>query len=148
MCGICGIISNNSKLKDILSLMNQAIIHRGPDDEGYYLNENIGLAMRRLSIIDLETGHQPMFSSDKKLVIIFNGEIFNFREIKERYLKEYHFTTKSDTEVVLYMFHKMGKSCLDLIQGIFVFAIYNIISRELFVARDHFGVKPMYYYSD
>lgn len=149
MCGICGIVTTNqTDIFNTLRTMNKAIIHRGPDDDGYCIADNIGLAMRRLSIIDLETGHQPMFSIDKRLVIIFNGEIYNYKELKERYLKEYIFSTHSDTEVILNLFHKMGKECLDLLNGIFAFAIYDFQKQELFIARDHIGVKPLYYYSD
>jgi asparagine synthase (glutamine-hydrolysing) len=149
MCGICGIVSDNHNIiGPSLDLMNRAIMHRGPDDEGQYLNNNFGMGMRRLSIIDLETGHQPMFSADKRLVIVFNGEIYNYRDLKQKYLNDYQFASRSDTEVVLYLFHKMGEKCLDLLQGIFAFAIYNSESKELFIARDHMGVKPLCYYSD
>ncbi len=149
MCGICGIVSEDSqRITDALSLMNGAIVHRGPDDEGYYQRDNTGIAMRRLSIIDLATGHQPMFSVDKRFVIVFNGEIYNFKEVKDKYLSDYTFTTKSDTEVVLNLFHKFGSSCLEYLRGIFAFAIYDNQSKQLFIARDHIGVKPLYYYSD
>jgi asparagine synthase (glutamine-hydrolysing) len=149
MCGICGIITTDPRdLPGTLSIMNNALVHRGPDDEGYYHNDNFGMAMRRLSIIDLKTGHQPMFSTDKRLAIIFNGEIYNFHELREKYLKEYTFVSNSDTEVILYLYHKLGKESLDLLHGIFAFAVYDFNVRELFIARDHIGVKPLYYYSD
>lgn len=149
MCGICGIITDNQNIiRTSLNLMNKAIIHRGPDDEGYFEQNNAGLAMRRLSIIDPETGHQPIFSADKRLAIVFNGEIYNFRELKEKFLNDYSFSTRSDTEVVLNLYHKLGNQCLEHLQGIFAFAIYNIPAKQLFIARDHIGVKPLYYYSD
>lgn len=149
MCGICGLIINNQQsIKTVLNIMNKAIIHRGPDDEGYFEQDRAGLAMRRLSIIDLETGHQPMFSADKRLVIVYNGEIYNFRELKAKFLRDYSFSTSSDTEVVLNLYQKMGAQCLEHLRGIFAFAIYNIVSGQLFIARDQIGVKPLYYYTD
>jgi asparagine synthase (glutamine-hydrolysing) len=140
--------SEEQPILKILSVMNRAIIHRGPDDEGYFEQANAGIAMRRLSIIDLETGHQPMYSADKRLAIVFNGEVYNFRELKDKFLRDYSFSTRSDTEVVLNLYHKIGIQCLEHIRGIFAFAIYDIPKKELFVARDQMGVKPMYYYSD
>ncbi len=128
--------------------MNERIKHRGPDDEGFYLDDNISLGHRRLSIIDLsEKAKQPMFNEDKSLCIVFNGEIYNFRELRKNLeLKGHKFISNSDTEVILHLYEDCGEKCLDFLNGIFTFAIYDLKKKELFVARDRIGVKPLYYY--
>lgn len=126
--------------------MNETIIHRGPDSDGFYIDDNIALGFRRLSIIDLDGGSQPIYNEDKSLVIVFNGEIYNFQDIKEELLDKGHkFTTKTDTEVILHGYEEYGEKILDKLRGMFAFAIWNINTQELFIARDFFGIKPLYY---
>jgi len=145
MCGINGFNFNN---RILIEKMNKKIQHRGPDGEGFYLDENISLGHRRLSIIDLsERGKQPIFNEDKTLCIIFNGEIYNFRELrKDLETRGHKFISNTDTEVVLHLFEDKKEQCLKLLNGIFAFAIYDIKNKELFLARDRIGVKPLYYY--
>jgi len=129
--------------------MNEKIKHRGPDGEGFYLDKNISLGHRRLSIIDLsENGKQPMFNEDKSMCIVFNGEIYNFQELKKELENKHKFISQTDTEVVLHLYEEKKEKCLELLNGIFAFAIYDIKNKELFLARDRVGVKPLYYYSD
>jgi asparagine synthase (glutamine-hydrolysing) len=121
--------------------------HRGPDDDGLFVDGNVGLGFVRLSILDLsKDGHQPMVDDD--LVIIFNGEIYNYIEIKQELSSEFEFKSKTDTEVILKAYRKWGKKCLDKLNGMFAFVIYNKKTKEIFIARDRFGVKPFYYYKD
>ena len=127
--------------------MADLIIHRGPDSDGYYVDDNIALGFRRLSIIDLGTGSQPIFNEEKDKVIIFNGEIYNYQIIKEDLLAKGHkFTTKADTEVILHGYEEYGEKILNKLRGMFSFVIYDIKTKELFGARDFFGIKPFYYY--
>lgn len=129
--------------------MADLIIHRGPDSDGYYVDDNIALGFRRLSIIDLGTGSQPIFNEEKDKVIIFNGEIYNYQIIKEDLLDKGHkFTTKADTEVILHGYEEYGEKILNKLRGMFSFVIYDIKTKELFGARDFFGIKPFYYYID
>ncbi len=129
--------------------MADLIIHRGPDSDGYYVDDNIALGFRRLSIIDLGTGSQPIFNEEKDKVIIFNGEIYNYQIIKEDLLAKGHkFTTKADTEVILHGYEEYGEKILNKLRGMFAFVIYDIKTKELFGARDFFGIKPFYYYID
>ena len=151
MCGICGIINFDNKpvIHDELKLMMLKMKHRGPDDEGTYIDKNIGLGFVRLSILDLSpAGHQPMFSHDGQYVIVFNGEVYNYIELKDELKSKYVFKTRTDTEVVLAAYQEWGKACLDKFNGMFAFVIYNIASKELFAARDRFGIKPFYYYQN
>jgi len=148
MCGIAGIISTREPVIDrkVLKDMSDAIISRGPDDEGFYFDSHVGLAHRRLSIIDLESGHQPMTTGDGRYTIIFNGEIYNFLEIRKRLIKDgVVFKTNSDTEVLLELFARQGKSCLKELNGMFAFAIWDKTNQQLFAARDRMGKKPFYY---
>jgi len=125
--------------------MNRSLSHRGPDDEGVYTDENIALGHRRLSIIDLSSaGHQPMFSHDKRYSIVYNGELYNYQEIKNQ-IKEYPYTTNTDTEVILAAYTKWGKDCLQYFNGMYAFAIWDIAEKKLFIARDRLGIKPLYY---
>jgi len=148
MCGINGYISYNTQdLSDTLKSMNKKIIHRGPDEDGFYFDKtdtcNIGMAMRRLSIIDLTLGSQPIISNN--IVIVFNGEIYNYLKIKEEHLKNEIFETKSDTEVVLKLYEKYGTNSFKLLDGMYAFSIYDKTLEKLFIARDFFGEKPLYY---
>jgi len=149
MCGISGIFEFNPQQKfDLYSLkaMNKAIFHRGPDEEGYFDGGNIGLGSRRLSIIDIASGRQPIFNEDKKFVIVFNGEIYNYRVLKQSLQKKGHrFITNSDTEVILHLFEEEGENCVKKLDGMFSLAIWNVKKRELFLARDPLGKKPLFW---
>lgn len=149
MCGICGVISKGPEEKiekTALSSMLRKIKHRGPDDEGYFVSEGVGLGHCRLSIIDLKTGHQPMANNEKTLWITYNGEIYNYLELRHELLaKGYVFKTKSDTEVILNGYAEYGTRILDKLEGMFAFCIYDKAKKEAFLARDHFGIKPLYY---
>lgn len=147
MCGISGVIEPKIKHKDkVIEAMVSRIIHRGPDEDGFYVDKNVGLGMRRLSIIDLSSGHQPIASEDENLLIFFNGEIYNYLELKKTLLeKNYKFKTDSDTEVILHMYEEYGEKMLTQLRGMFTFCIYDIEKKEIFVARDFFGIKPLYY---
>jgi len=150
MCGIVGYISKSGVNKEgrnrIVSEMAESIYHRGPDDDGYYSDDVCTLAMRRLSIIDLNTGKQPLFSSCGEYLIFFNGEIYNYRELKEELLNQgCTFKSNSDTEVVVNMYKQFGKSMLLRLKGMFVFCIYHILTKKYFFARDRFGEKPFFY---
>ncbi len=145
MCGITGITDTRiGKLEDSIQKMTRAIAHRGPDDEGYFIDDSVALGMRRLSIIDLSRGKQPIASSDGRHQIFFNGEIYNYREIK-RELSDYTFKTDSDTEVILAGYLKWGIGVLRKLRGMFVFCIYDTKDKKIFLARDFFGIKPLYY---
>ena len=151
MCGIAGIFNyhtNRPVDSGLLTRMYQSIIHRGPDEEGFYIDQQmgIGLGHRRLSIIDLKTGKQPMSNTTEDIWIVFNGEIYNFLELKkELQSKGYHFRTSSDTEVIIYLYEENGEKAFTRLNGIFAFAIYDKRKRCVILARDHFGVKPLYY---
>ncbi len=148
MCGITGIYGMSSgQSSSSIRLMNNAISHRGPDDEGYYVDEQVALGHRRLAIIDLSpAGHQPMHSNDGNLEIAFNGEIYNFNDVK-KLLTGYAFKSGSDTEVILAAYQQWGKDCLHHLNGMFAFAIWDKAKQELFIARDRLGIKPVYYFS-
>ena len=149
MCGICGIINfDKSRSVDgsVLKRMCDVIVHRGPDEEGYYCKANVGLGMRRLSIIDLDTGHQPISNEDGTKWIVFNGEIYNFRELRSELEKKGHkFATKSDTEVIIHAYEEYGPNCPTKLNGMFAFAIWDEVQNTLFLARDRIGIKPLYY---
>jgi asparagine synthase (glutamine-hydrolysing) len=149
MCGICGIIDlrAESVIESRLLKMMNAMKHRGPDDEGLFTYKNIGLGFVRLSILDLSmAGHQPMFSNDGRYSIIFNGEIYNYLELKsELQTLGYSFRTGTDTEVLLSAYIQWGESCLDHLSGMWAFAIYDKSREKLFIARDRFGIKPLYF---
>lgn len=152
MCGISGKIylDNSRKIEpSVLKNMTDVITHRGPDDEGFYINNNVGLGFRRLSIIDLNTGHQPLANGNSSIWIIFNGEIYNYLEQKEQLVKKgYKFKTATDTEVILHLYEEYGVDCLQYLRGMFAFAIWDNNKKQLFCARDRFGIKPFYYYLD
>ena len=149
MCGICGIYnygSGSPVSRGDLKAMNDLLVHRGPDDEGYYEHENLGLAMRRLSIIDLSSGHQPISNEDGGLWIVFNGEIYNFQELREGLLARGHkFKTKSDTEVILHLYEEKGAAFPKELRGMFAVAIWDSRRKKLVLARDRMGKKPLYY---
>jgi asparagine synthase (glutamine-hydrolysing) len=149
MCGICGIYNFGSRApvnEGRLRAAAAALAHRGPDDEGFYFEQQIGLGNRRLSIIDLPGGHQPIANEDESVWITFNGEIYNYRELRSRLVSSGHrFRTASDTEVILHLFEDRGVACLDELRGIFAFAIWDGRQRRLFLARDRLGVKPLFY---
>lgn len=147
MCGITGGYYLKSKAELFrLKSSTDCISHRGPDGEGHYIDENVGLGHRRLSIIDLKGGAQPMQSVDERFIIVFNGEIYNFKELRED-LKNlgYLFNTNSDTEVVLNAYMAYGKECLNKFNGMFAFCIYDKMVKSFFIARDQLGIKPLYY---
>jgi len=152
MCGITGkLYLDRERLIDFSTLqcMTDAIRHRGPDDEGFFVEKNVGLGFRRLSIIDLNTGHQPLSNHDGSVIIIFNGEIYNYQEQRELLLKKgYNFKTTTDTEVILHLYEEYGVDCLQYLRGMFSFAIWDRNRQQLFCARDRFGIKPFYYYLD
>jgi asparagine synthase (glutamine-hydrolysing) len=150
MCGICGIyfIDQDKKVDErVLAQMARTMSHRGPDDEGFYLDENLGLAHQRLSIIDTSPlGRQPMDNEDETLWIVCNGEIYNYLELRQQLLARGHtFRSHSDTEVILHLYEEKGPECVTHLNGMFAFAIWDSRDRSLFAARDHFGIKPFYY---
>ncbi len=150
MCGICGQINFNGAevAESQLRSMMQAMKHRGPDDEGIFTDGSIGLGFVRLSILDLsQAGHQPMYSQDDRYVIVYNGEIFNYIELREELEpKGYSFRTRSDTEVLLAAYKEWGEECLDRFNGMWAFVIYDRIEKSIFASRDRYGIKPFYYY--
>jgi len=146
---MCAINGFNFKDEKLILKMNLVTRHRGPDGTGIFLDEKISLGHNRLSIIDLsEAASQPMFSPDGNLAIIFNGEIYNFSEIKKELKDFYQFKTHSDTEVILAAYKKWGAEAVKKFNGIFTFAIWDKTKEELFLARDHVGLKPLYYFLD
>ena len=151
MCGICGYLSKRIITEHELSVMNDTMKERGPDDSGTQLWElpggrTLGMAQRRLSILDLsELGHQPMSTPDGRLSLVYNGEIYNYRELREE-LPEYSFRSNCDTEVILAAYLKWGIRCVERFNGMFAFALYDRESGELFLARDRMGQKPLYYW--
>jgi asparagine synthase (glutamine-hydrolysing) len=150
MCGICGIVSfqNREVLNDeLLRRMNQSLFHRGPDDQGYYRDNFAALAMRRLSIIDLEMGQQPISNEDGSVWVIFNGEIYNYRELRaELETKGHIFKTHSDTEVIVHAYEEYGYDCVQHFNGMFAIAIWERAARRLVLMRDRLGVKPLFYW--
>ena len=152
MCGIAGFVTKNYEQLNEQALveMGNAIAHRGPDAHGEYLDETIGLCHRRLSILDLsDAGKQPMFSDDNSIVIVFNGEIYNFLELKEELVKQgVSFRSGTDTEVIIRLYEKYGTDCLNMLNGMFAFALWDTNTKKLLIARDRLGKKPLYYYTE
>lgn len=150
MCGIVGFVTSKYSIEEKKEQINQMmdrIIHRGPDSSGEFVDKHVALGFRRLSIIDLKSGDQPIFNEDRTKAIIFNGEIYNFQELrKELEAKGHIFTTKADTEVILHGYEEYGTDIVKKLRGMFAFAIWDREKQELFGARDHFGIKPYYYY--
>jgi len=148
MCGICGYFTWSEEVikEEILHQMCKVIRHRGPDDEGLYVEKNVGLGMRRLNIIDLVTGHQPIHNEDKTVWVIYNGEIYNFQELREELEKNgHHFYTQTDTEVIVHLYEEMGSQCVTKFNGMFGFCLWDKKKNLLFLARDRLGVKPLHY---
>ncbi len=149
MCGIAGIIDIDSREPveaEAVHRMCQTIVHRGPDDEGIYANDGVGLGMRRLSIIDLAGGHQPVHNEDQSVWIVFNGEIYNFPELRpELEARGHHFYTNTDTEVIVHLYEDLGVDCVKKLRGMFAIALYDERRRRLLLARDRLGKKPLHY---
>ncbi len=147
MCGICGFYQHRNEADDtVLKRMNDQIVHRGPDDDGYYYNGNVGLAARRLSIIDLVTGHQPLRSHSENNWITYNGEVYNFKQLREELREQgFQFRTTADTEVIVNMYEAYGVDFVKRLRGMFAFGIYDKKNDRLVLARDHVGIKPLYY---
>ncbi len=149
MCGIVGIVHRDPELAvapAVIRTMCRAIRHRGPDDEGLFVSGQIGLGMRRLSIIDLAGGHQPIANEDGSKVIVFNGEIYNYRELRADLTRRGHvFRTASDTEAIVHLYEEAGPAAVERLRGMFALAIWDAANRSLFLARDRFGIKPLYY---
>jgi len=147
MCGLNGVVDPRGVARETVMRMNDALAHRGPDGDGVFVEGGVGLGHRRLSIIDLETGAQPIIDHDGALVLVFNGEIYNYRELRSELETDFgtNFRTSSDTEVVLKLYQRDGADCVKKLRGMFAFAIWNKQKSELFLARDHLGQKPLYY---
>lgn len=146
MCGIAGFMGQVENRADVIRNMTEVITHRGPDSDGFYTDDNISMGFRRLSIIDLGAGHQPIYNEDKSLVLTFNGEIYNYKDLrKELIAKGHKFYTDTDSEVLVHGFEEWKEDMLPKLRGMFGFAIYNTKDNSLFIARDFFGIKPMHY---
>jgi asparagine synthase (glutamine-hydrolysing) len=151
MCGICGIVNFNRTepvAHELLERMTSAQAHRGPDDCGYFVESNVGLGHRRLSIIDLSGGKQPIFNEDGSVVVVFNGEIYNFADLRAGLISSGHqFKTRSDTETIVHAYEEYGVDCMKDFRGMFAFAIWDRKRKRLFLVRDRVGIKPLYYYA-
>jgi asparagine synthase (glutamine-hydrolysing) len=148
MCGIAGVIGREEEIvsAEEVRRMTQTIVHRGPDEEGAYVTRNIGLGMRRLSIIDLSGGQQPIHNEDRSVWVVFNGEIYNFPELRTQLENRGHqFYTHSDTEVIVHLYEEMGADCVKMLRGMFAIALYDSNRKTLLLARDRLGKKPLYY---
>ena len=149
MCGIVGLYQyggDRPRVTEWLDRMCQAIVHRGPDDQGLFVAREVGLGMRRLSIIDVGGGHQPISNEDGTVTVVFNGEIYNFKVLRERLEGRGHqFKTRTDTEVIVHAYEEYGPDCVKHFNGIFAFALWDARCERLFLARDRMGVKPLYY---
>jgi len=152
MCGIAGVVYHDRARpvdRAALQRMCRTLAHRGPDDEGFFVDGHVGLGMRRLSVIDLATGHQPIANEDGRLWIVFNGEIYNFPELRQELEQKGHcFATHTDTEAIVHAYEEYGEDCVKKLNGMFAFAIWDRQDRTLLLARDRLGVKPLYYFMD
>jgi len=150
MCGISGKLHFDPTYRvqeQELHGMAESIVHRGPDDSGYYIAGNVGLGFRRLSIIDLSTGHQPLCNEDGKIWIVFNGEVYNYQALRQQLRERGHqFRTQTDTEVIVHAYEEYGNRCVEHLRGMFAFAIWDDRKKKLFIARDRFGIKPLFYH--
>ena len=145
MCGIFGIVSQKEYPFD-LERFTDCLSHRGPDESGYFRAEGIGMGHRRLSIIDLSSGQQPMYNEDRSMCIVFNGEIYNYQELKSDLIKSGHkFATNSDTETILHAYEQWKDRCVEKLRGMFTFAIWDANTRTLFLAVDRLGIKPLFF---
>ena len=149
MCGIAGVLEFG---KDVhvdsatVRRMCDVMAHRGPDDDGFFTQGEIGLGMRRLSIVDLATGHQPISNEDGSIWIVFNGEIYNHRSLRDDLISRGHrYRSQSDTETIVHLYEEYGKDCVQHLRGMFAFAIWDGKRKSLFIARDRLGIKPLYY---
>jgi asparagine synthase (glutamine-hydrolysing) len=151
MCGIAGILEfgpGRHASSAVLRAMCDVMAHRGPDDDGFFVDGNVGIGMRRLSIVDLATGHQPISNEDGSIWIVFNGEIYNHRALREQLITQGHsYRTQSDTETIVHLYEQYGKECVQHLRGMFAFAIWDANRKSLFIARDRLGIKPLYYRS-
>ena len=148
MCGIAGIYNKHGMPEDraVIERMSLAIEHRGPDEEGFHLDNHVHLASRRLSIIDLSAGEQPIYNKDHSRCIVYNGEIYNYQSLKKELSSRGHvFKTNTDTEVVLLAYEEWGEKCLNRFKGMFSICIWDLKKKELFLARDRLGIKPFYF---
>src|SRR5271165_3095968 len=147
MCGIAGYLSfEGAARQSAVQAMCEQIRHRGPDDEGFYVEGPVGLGMRRLSIIDLAGGHQPISNEDGSVWVVFNGEIYNYQALRQDLMSRGHrFRTDSDTETLVHLYEEFGPGFVDRLRGMFAFAIWDGSERRLLLARDRFGKKPLYY---
>ena len=147
MCGIAGFLLRNGQAQPAaVRAMTDVIRHRGPDDEGIYTDGPCGIGMRRLSIIDLSTGHQPISNEDGSVWVVFNGEIYNYQELRQDLIARGHtFRTNSDTETIVHLYEEKGAEGLAELRGMFAFCIWDAKKRKIFIARDRFGKKPLYY---
>src|SRR3989449_6976168 len=149
MCGIAGILCydrSRSPDRDLIEAMNRAMLHRGPDDGGIYLDGPVALGNRRLSIIDLAAGHQPVDNEDGTIWITYNGETYNYGDLREELLAKGHrFKTSGDTEVIVHLYEELGERCVERLRGMFAFAVWDGARRRLLLARDRLGIKPLYY---
>jgi len=144
MCGICGVLGEFDR--SVLDKMAEVIKYRGPDDSGYFTDKQIGICNRRLSIIDLATGHQPMHNEDSSIWVVYNGEIYNFKELRDALEKAGHrFHTVSDTEGIVHSYEEWDLDCLQKFNGMFAFALWDSTRKRLLLARDRAGIKPLYY---
>jgi asparagine synthase (glutamine-hydrolysing) len=152
MCGICGVFHTDRARRverETLGEMNQRIVHRGPDDDGFFVEGNVGFAMRRLSIIDIKTGHQPITNENENIWIVYNGELYNHHELRrDLEARGHRYRTKSDTESIVHLYEEYGRDCVKYLRGMFAFAIWDRRNRRLFIARDRLGIKPLYYRFD
>src|SRR5277367_86657 len=152
MCAICGIFEyepSGQVTEDLVRRMTQTIIHRGPDDEGIYTAPGVGLGFRRLSIIDVAGGHQPISNEDGSIWVMLNGEIYNYAELRQDLLSHGHkFATRSDTESIVHLYEEYGEDCFRRLRGMFAIALWDSRTRQLVLARDRVGKKPLYYAAD
>jgi len=145
---MCGINGFNWKDEELCRVMADALKHRGPDDEGFYFDSDVSLGHRRLSIIDLKSGHQPIHNEDISIWIIFNGEIYNHKNIRTELESKHKFYTNSDTEMIIHAYEEYGFDCVKKFNGMWAFCIYDKNKNLMFLSRDRFGIKPLYYFFD
>ena len=151
MSGFIGCVHENTPIfqedeKQLFKNMNNMISHRGPDDDGYYMDDHVQFGFRRLSIIDIESGHQPLTYDNERYWIIFDGEVYNYVELREELLQEgLHFETNSDTEVIIALYSRVGEKAVERLRGMFAFVIWDKQEQTLYGARDPFGIKPFFY---